>query len=117
MRRSSEEVWWRSADTTWSSRLAQPGPCWSGHTRRPPGARSSGSWKPAADSGWVGRGRRAAGEVASALLRLVEDPAAARDMGRRAQAAIAGGEGALARHLALIEAHLGPEATPRVATA
>jgi 3-deoxy-D-manno-octulosonic-acid transferase len=60
---------------------------------------------------------RSAGELASALLRLVEDPAAARDMGRRAQAAIAGGEGALARHLALIEAHLGPEATPRVATA
>jgi len=60
---------------------------------------------------------RSAGELARALLRLVEDPAVARDMGRRAQAAIAGGEGALARHLALIEAHLGPEATPRVATA
>src|SRR5262249_29552603 len=60
---------------------------------------------------------RSAAELARTVLRLVEEPATARDMGRRAQAAMAGGEGALARHLALIEAHLGPEATPRAATA
>src|SRR5262249_30237414 len=60
---------------------------------------------------------RSAEELARAVLRLLEDPAAAREMGRRARAAIAGGEGALARHLALIEAHLGPDATPRAATA
>jgi 3-deoxy-D-manno-octulosonic-acid transferase len=60
---------------------------------------------------------RSAEELARAVLRLLEDPAAAREMGGRARAAIAGGEGALARHLALIEARLGPDATPRAATA
>jgi 3-deoxy-D-manno-octulosonic-acid transferase len=60
---------------------------------------------------------RSAEELARAVVELIENPAAARDMGHRARAAIAGGEGALTRHLALIEAHLGPAATPRAAIA
>jgi len=67
----------------------------------------------------AGGGRRVASadELVPALVPLLDDPAAAREMGRRAQAAIAAGEGALDRHLALIDAHLGPAAPARAATA
>jgi 3-deoxy-D-manno-octulosonic-acid transferase len=60
---------------------------------------------------------RSADELALALIPLLDDPAAAGEMGRRAQAAIAAGEGALDRHLALIDAHLGPISPARAATA
>jgi hypothetical protein len=47
---------------------------------------------------------------------LLDDPEVGREMGRRARDAIAVGEGALARHLAVIEARLGPPPA-RAATA
>jgi 3-deoxy-D-manno-octulosonic-acid transferase len=67
----------------------------------------------------AGGGQRVHGveELGRAVLGLLDDPAAAREMGRRAQTAIAAGDGALARHLAVIEAHLGPAEAPRAATA
>jgi 3-deoxy-D-manno-octulosonic-acid transferase len=68
-------------------------------------------------AGGGGQRVRDAAELARVVLPLLDDPEAARDAGRRAQAAIAAGEGALARHLAIIETHLGPGAAPRVATA
>ena len=55
-------------------------------------------------------------ELAAALARLLADPAAADEMGRRARAAIQLGEGALVRHLALIDERLAAGASPRAAT-
>jgi 3-deoxy-D-manno-octulosonic-acid transferase len=72
--------------------------------------------RPILDAGG-GRRVRSADDLAGAVLALLDDPVAARDIGRRAQGAIAAGEGALARHLALIEAHLGPAPARRAATA
>jgi 3-deoxy-D-manno-octulosonic-acid transferase len=55
-----------------------------------------------------GRRVRTADDLVAAVLPLLDDWEAAREMGRRAREAIALGEGALARHLAVIEARLGP---------
>src|SRR5262249_20932126 len=60
---------------------------------------------------------RTADELAAATGRLLADPAAASEMGRRARLAIAAGDGALARHLALIEERLADGTAPRAATA
>jgi len=54
-------------------------------------------------------------EFRAALVRLLGDPAAADEMGRRARAAIELGEGALARHLALIDQRLAAATSPRMA--
>ena len=56
-------------------------------------------------------------EFRAALVRLLGDPAAADEMGRRARAAIELGEGALARHLALIDQRLAAATSPRMAMA
>ena len=56
-------------------------------------------------------------ELATALARLLADPVAADEMGRRAQSAIQLGEGALARHLALIDERLAAGTSRRAATA
>jgi len=64
-----------------------------------------------------GRRVHSADELAGAVLAFLDDAAAARDMGRRAQAAIAAGEGALARHVALIESYLGLAAARHAAIA
>ncbi len=56
-------------------------------------------------------------ELAAAIGRLLADPAAASEMGRRARMAVEAGEGALARHLALIEERLADGTAPRAATA
>jgi hypothetical protein len=63
-----------------------------------------------------GRRVRSADDLVAVLRVILDDPEAGRDMGRRAREAIAVGEGALARHLAVIEARLGPPA-PRAAIA
>jgi 3-deoxy-D-manno-octulosonic-acid transferase len=55
-------------------------------------------------------------ELAAALARLLAEPAAADEMGRRARAAIQLGEGALVRHLALIDERLAAGTSPRAAT-
>jgi len=60
---------------------------------------------------------RTADELAATTGRLLADPAAASEMGRRARLAIAAGDGALARHLALIEERLADGTAPRAATA
>ena len=64
----------------------------------------------------AGGGRRVANgaELAETMAALLADPEEARAMGRRAREAIAAGEGALARHLAVLEARLGPGAAARV---
>jgi 3-deoxy-D-manno-octulosonic-acid transferase len=56
-------------------------------------------------------------ELAAASARLLADPAAADEMGRRARAAIELGEGALARHLAFIDERLAARTSPRAAMA
>jgi len=63
-----------------------------------------------------GRRVRSGDDLVAALGAILDDPDAGREMGRRAREAIAVGEGALARHLAVIEARLGPPA-PRAAIA
>jgi 3-deoxy-D-manno-octulosonic-acid transferase len=63
-----------------------------------------------------GRRVRSAEDLVAALRAILDDPDAGREMGRRAREAIAVGEGALARHLAVIETRLGPPA-PRAAIA
>ncbi len=57
----------------------------------------------------AGGGRRvsSADELVAAIGPLLDDVEASREMGRRARAAIVVGEGALARHLRLIDARLG----------
>jgi 3-deoxy-D-manno-octulosonic-acid transferase len=64
----------------------------------------------------AGGGRRVggAGELAGAVAELLAHPAAARAMGERAREAIAAGEGALARHLAVLDARLGQVLPARV---
>src|SRR4029453_11089212 len=59
---------------------------------------------------------RSADDLVMAMRSLLDDPEVGREMGRRARDAIAVGEGALARHLAVIEARLGPPPA-RAATA
>jgi 3-deoxy-D-manno-octulosonic-acid transferase len=63
-----------------------------------------------------GRRVRSADDLVTAVLPLLDDPEVGREMGRRARDAIAVGEGALARHLAVIGTRLGPPAA-RAATA
>jgi 3-deoxy-D-manno-octulosonic-acid transferase len=64
----------------------------------------------------AGGGRRvtSAADLAEAIASLLGDPAAARAMGLKAREAIAAGEGALARHLAVLEQRLGPAVAARV---
>ncbi len=57
-----------------------------------------------------GRRVRSAEDLVAAIRPVLDAPATGRDMGRRAREAIAAGEGALARHLAVIETRLGPPA-------
>jgi 3-deoxy-D-manno-octulosonic-acid transferase len=63
-----------------------------------------------------GRRVRSADDLVAAILPLLDDREAGREMGARARAAIAVGEGALARHLTVIETRLGAAAA-RAATA
>jgi len=67
----------------------------------------------AAGGGWR---VRSADDLVAAVLPLLDDREVGREVGRRARDAIAPGEGALARHLTVIEARLGPLAA-RAATA
>jgi 3-deoxy-D-manno-octulosonic-acid transferase len=60
---------------------------------------------------------RSSAELAAAVGGLLADPGAAAEMGRRARMAIEAGEGALARHLAIIEGRLAGGTAPRAATA
>lgn len=57
-----------------------------------------------------GRRVRSADDLVTIARSLLADRDAAREMGRRARDAIAVGEGALARHLAVIDTRLGPAA-------
>ena len=68
----------------------------------------------AAGGGRARARRRTSWRGAAAVARR---SGAAREMGRRAREAIAAGEGALARHLAIIEARLADGTASRAATA
>src|SRR4029453_16690433 len=57
-----------------------------------------------------GRRGRSAADLVAVLRPILDHPDVGREMGRRAREAIAVGEGALARHLAVIEARLGAPA-------
>src|SRR5262249_60234631 len=60
---------------------------------------------------------RSADELAAAVGGLLADPGAAGEMGRRARMAIEAGEGALARHLTIIEGRLAGGTAPGGAAA
>ena len=111
--RSSAAAWCPSAGTTSSSRRARRGPSWSGRTPR--------TWSEVVER-LLAAGGAPAGAVGGRALALAVARAARRSRrgardGRRARARRSPtGEGAVERHLKMIEARLGP-APARAATA